>query len=213
MKKKAWEKEKDQFNNERDRFLEGLRPSYTSQINNILEDISITAEAAQKPPRPSIMKSDLHPTKADSHRKQSSTGSRMPKIPQIPSQNLEGLPKFHPETLSPRGAIRFDQPFNFSDEKTIPEEQFNSLDRKGENKRTFSTPADNTKVKKIQKSAALNPIPTQKKLLGPPITTGSGFCTLCKGSFDQLLLCRGKLFCPRCNKRLLEGAKLRGINI
>jgi hypothetical protein len=212
MKKKAWEKEKDQFNNERDRFLEGMRPSYTSQINNILEDISITAEAAQKPPRPSIMKPDNHPPKAESsHRKQSSVGS---KIPQIPTQNL-GLPQSHPLTLSPRGAMRFNQPLNFSDEKIIPEELFNSLDRKGENKRTFSTPADNAKVKKIQKSAALNPIPTQKKLTGPPTTTGIEFCTLCKGSFDknQLLLCRGKPFCPRCNQRLLEGAKLRGMNI
>jgi len=206
--KKALEKEKDQFANERDRFLEGLGPRFSNQINNILEDINSTAEAAHAPkiqelPRNSMLKPDKSPIKNDPRKL---TPNKLPVVQDIgPTLTVKSSDKTQ---LSPRSAMRLNQPYDFYND-----ERASDIKKpRNDVKRSVSSPREN--LSKISKNSgpATSSFHNQKKIT---MSAGVNLCTLCKGSYqsNQLILLRGKPFCPRCKDRLLEGAKQRGMNI
>jgi len=206
------EKEKDQFANERDRFLEGLGTRFTNQINNILEDINSTAEAAHTAKLP-----DLPPHKKSPNRKSVHTAGGGKPLPSSGTYGQTLSIQIESPGISPRVSSRMNDAY-LDDKISDDIGRLNPLELTKRSreavKRSVSSPKESLIKVSTKTPGPGTSLPGQKN---QKITTSipNNSCTLCKGAFttNQIIFLRGKPFCSRCKERLLEGAKQRGMNI
>jgi len=235
----------NQLQDERSRLLDGGLSSlahgshkFRSDINNIMENINATAEAAHG------TKDDIEVNSNIDITIEGLTGiGVLGQTPMTTSTSMSSMVGSLPPT-SPRmktamsvGILDVEAIFTHSHSKTVqhatslPLKAHRNSIRRSSNQLSPREVSPRAGPVSVSSTASLTP--TQQifssqpnhRAVSQPITSTvnrrpvSGnrmvVCTICKVNYDkdQISLLRGKPFCPRCKERLLEGAKQRGMKI
>jgi len=228
----------NQLQDERARLLDGGLTSlasgsskFRSDINNILENIHTTAEAAHKA---DIEVKPLNDLTIGGSKNLNISNGQNPIASSLSMGNVAIVGPHSPriKTALSTGKLKErneDLEAFFPHSKSLPLKAHRASIRRSANHlspREISPrpdpPPNSTPTQTSQPS-------TRAVIQSQPVTgphgnrqarrpvSGSGLviCTICKVSYDKdhMSLLRGKPFCPRCKERLLEGAKQRGMKI